>query len=75
MNRHKLDTSKNIFRVIEVGATMFAWIKEYQYMCFVGDNIEAAHEVAKIQNIVQDSIDYKVMNVALKFTGNKQHAM
>ena len=29
INRHKLDTKKNIFRVIEVGTTMFACIKEY----------------------------------------------
>ena len=28
INSQKLDKNKNIFRVIEVGATMYTWIKE-----------------------------------------------
>ena len=44
-------------------------------VCFVGDNIEAAYKVAKIQKTVSDTVDYNVMTVALKLTANKQHAM
>ena len=40
-------------------------------MCFVGDNKEVAHKIAKTQNIVQDTIDHKVMTVELKFAANK----
>ena len=44
-------------------------------MCFVGDNKEVAHKIAKTQNIVQDTIDHKVMTVALKFAANKWNVM
>ena len=40
-------------------------------MCFIGDNIEAAHEVAKFRTLFKIYIDYKVMTVALKLTANK----
>ena len=54
INRHKLDTNKNIFHVIEVGATMFTWTRSVsRNVCFVGENIEAAYEVAKNSNIVR----------------------
>ena len=44
-------------------------------MCFISDNKEVAHKIAKSQNIVQDTIDHKVMTVALKLAVNKQNVM
>ena len=50
--------NKNIFCAIEVGSTMLMWMEKYQQkLCFVGDNIKVAHEVARIQKTVSDTID------------------